>query len=73
MLTVANMKFQVSDKNKNIPSEITIFLKLIKYPNFLIKNRIVGNNSENVYNPNPLIYTAPTQLRILIAANILNN
>lgn len=73
MLTVANMKFQVSDKNKNIPSEITIFLKLIKYPNFLIKNIIVGNSSENVYNPNPLIYTAPTQLRILIAANILNN
>lgn len=73
MLTVENMKFQVSDKNKNIPSEITIFLKLIKYPNFLIKNRIVGNSNENVYNPNPLIYTAPTQLRILIAANILNN
>lgn len=73
MLTAENIKFQVSDKNKNIPSEITIFLKLIKYPNFLIKNRIVGNSSENVYNPNPLIYTAPTQLRILIAANILNN
>ena len=73
MLAEENIKFQVNDKNKNIPSEITIFLKLIKYPNFLIKNRIVGNSSENVYNPNPLIYTAPTQLRILIAANILNN